>query len=63
MQAAVLEDKSRFAIRETPEPVPDSDEVLIRVHCCAMCGSDVHICSEGIGVDPSHESSADIPEG
>jgi len=60
MRAAVLEDKEKFAIREVPDPVPDRDEVLIKVKYCGICGSDLHIFREGAGVGPGHEFSGDI---
>ena len=62
MKAAVLEEKRRFAIKEVPEPVLDSDEVLIKVQYCGICGSDLHIFNEGAGVGPGHEFSGDIVE-
>jgi len=62
MRSAVLEGKSRFAIKEVPDPVPDRDEVVIRVRYCGVCGSDLHIFREGAGVSPGHEYSGDIVE-
>jgi 2-desacetyl-2-hydroxyethyl bacteriochlorophyllide A dehydrogenase len=60
MRAAVLEEKERFAIREVPDPVLESDEVLIRVRYCGICGSDLHIFKEAAGVGPGHEFAGDI---
>jgi 2-desacetyl-2-hydroxyethyl bacteriochlorophyllide A dehydrogenase len=62
MKAAVIEDKGRWAISDVPDPVPDRDEVLIRVRCCGVCGSDLHIFHEGVGIGAGHEFSGDIVE-
>jgi L-iditol 2-dehydrogenase len=42
MNALVLEERMRLALRQVPDPMPDKDEVLIRVQACGICGSDVH---------------------
>ena len=42
MQALLLSDYSSLDIRELPKPVPASDELLIEVAACGICGSDVH---------------------
>ena len=33
----------QVAIQDKPMPEPDDDEVIIRVHACGICGSDVHM--------------------
>ncbi|MFZ9748169.1 MAG: alcohol dehydrogenase catalytic domain-containing protein, partial [Opitutaceae bacterium] len=42
MQALVLTAPSRLEVRAMPEPVPAEDEVLLRIHACGICGSDIH---------------------
>ncbi|MCX8013037.1 MAG: galactitol-1-phosphate 5-dehydrogenase [Rectinema sp.] len=43
MKALVLEEYMRLAVRQVPQPrIQAADEVLIRVHAAAICGSDVH---------------------
>lgn len=40
MRAAVIEG-GRFVVRDVAEPQPAPDELLIRVHGCGVCGSDL----------------------
>jgi threonine dehydrogenase-like Zn-dependent dehydrogenase len=42
MKALVLEEYNRFVYKDVPDPLIKSDEVLIRVKACGICGSDVH---------------------
>ncbi len=42
MKGLVLVDASRFEIREVPRPSVGTDEVLVEVKACGICGSDVH---------------------
>ena len=42
MKALVLKEYNRFSFEEVPAPEPASDEVLIAVKACGICGSDVH---------------------
>lgn len=43
MKAAVLFAPRDLRIVEKPVPVPGPGEVLIKVACCAICGTDLHI--------------------
>jgi propanol-preferring alcohol dehydrogenase len=48
MRAALLKQNAPIAsaplqIQEWPDPVPGPREVLIRVHCCATCRTDLHV--------------------
>jgi threonine dehydrogenase-like Zn-dependent dehydrogenase len=42
MKALVLEEYNNLVYKEVPEPQVCSDDVLIRVKACGICGSDVH---------------------
>jgi L-iditol 2-dehydrogenase len=42
MKALVLTDYGKLNLIEMPIPEPQQDEVLIRIHACGICGSDVH---------------------
>lgn len=48
MRACVLSqpagiEQSPLAIADVPTPVPRADEVLIRVHACGVCRTDLHV--------------------
>jgi L-iditol 2-dehydrogenase len=43
VRAAVLEAPKRIVVQEVPPPVAGDGAVLIRVRCCGICGSDLHI--------------------
>ncbi len=62
MRTAVVVDKNRIAVKEVPGPVPEEDEVLIKVQRCGICGSDLHVFEEGVGIGIGHEFSGDIVE-
>ena len=47
MKAAVLEALEQIVIKEVPDVEPRSGEVKLRVHVCAVCGSDVRIFHHG----------------
>jgi len=42
MKALILEEYKKLVISDVPEPSIAPSEVLIRVHSCGICGSDVH---------------------
>jgi L-iditol 2-dehydrogenase len=35
--------KGHLELKDAPVPKPSQGEILIRVHCCGVCGSDLHI--------------------
>lgn len=65
MKALVLEDYKKLVVGDVPEPEIRADEVLIKVHSCGICGSDVHGFdgSSGRRIPPlimGHEASGEI---
>lgn len=42
MQALVYTAPNQVELRDLPSPVPDSDQVLVRVDAAGICGSDLH---------------------
>lgn len=47
MKAAVLEGLNQLTVREVPTPDVEDDGVLVRVHSCAVCGSDIRMFHHG----------------
>lgn len=47
MLAAVYEGPERLVVQRVPTPRAEEDTLLIRVHACAVCGSDVRILHHG----------------
>lgn len=65
MQALTLTGPSKFTFGPAPDPAPASDEVLIRVRACGICGSDIHGMDGSSGrrqppVIMGHEAAGDI---
>ena len=57
MRAAVFAGVGVLSIEERPQPVlAGSDDVLIRVLACGLCGTDVHILSD----PPGHPATAGV---
>lgn len=42
MKSLLLEAPGSLAWADVPEPAPSSGEVLVRVHRCSVCGTDLH---------------------
>jgi propanol-preferring alcohol dehydrogenase len=66
MRAAILErpgpvDGGPLVVREMPVPVPGAGEVLVRVHACGVCRTDLHVVEGELavrrsgGVSPGHQ--------
>ena len=47
MRAAVLNRPGEVEVVQRPDPVPEADEVLVRVHAVGVCGSDTHYFDHG----------------
>jgi L-iditol 2-dehydrogenase len=67
MKALLLTKYKHLEIADLPQPIPASDEVLVRVEACGICGSDVHGYdgSSGRRVPPivmGHEAAGQIAE-
>lgn len=42
MKAALLKSLNNFEIEEIEKPIPNKDEVLVKVQAAGICGSDIH---------------------
>lgn len=42
MKAMLLTAPRKLALVDFPDPKPADDEVLLRIHACGICGSDIH---------------------
>jgi len=63
MKAAVFKEKGVLKVEDVPDPEPGPRDVLIQVSHCAICGSDIHRCSNGLflpGLIPGHEYAGEI---
>ena len=64
MAAAVYQSPGVVTVEERPVPRPGPDQVVVRVHSCGICGSDIHQMRDGwgltAGVVGGHEWSGTI---
>lgn len=65
MRALVLNEYKRLDLMDVPSPEPGSNEVLVRVRSCGICGSDVHGYdgTSGRRIPPvimGHEASGEV---
>ena len=50
MKAAVFKKRDEMAVIDVPDPVAGAGEVVLKVHNCGICGSDLHAVQYGIGM-------------
>ncbi len=65
MRAAFCLEPRKTELREIPDPKPASGEVVVRVHNCGICGSDLHFFSGQFPpppVCPGHEIAGEVAE-
>ena len=43
MRALVLDRPGSFRVADVPDPTPLATEIVVRVECCGICGTDLHI--------------------
>ena len=66
MQAAVFHlDDRKLVVEDVPEPTPGIGQVVVRVHRCGICGSDLHMAqghgaSFADGTIPGHEVAGEV---
>lgn len=47
MRAVVYYAPGDIRVEDRPEPVPADDNLIVEVHCCAICGTDVKLATIG----------------
>ena len=64
MKAAVFRKTDQMAVIDVPNPTAGAGEVVLKVHNCGICGSDLHAVQYGIGMAPDtvmgHEFCGEI---
>ena len=64
MAAAVYQSPGVVTVEERTVPRPGPDQIVVRVHACGICGSDIHQLRDGWGFTPGavagHEWSGTI---
>jgi len=50
MRAAVFNGQNQMAVADVPKPNPGPGEVILKVHDCGICGSDLHAVQYGLGM-------------
>jgi 2-desacetyl-2-hydroxyethyl bacteriochlorophyllide A dehydrogenase len=43
MRAIVLDRPGSFRVAEVPDPAPGPGQIVVKVECCGVCGTDLHI--------------------
>jgi len=66
MKAAAFKQQNEMTIIDAPKPKPGPGEVVLKVHDCGICGSDLHACQFGFGMPSGsimgHEFCGEIHE-
>lgn len=66
MKAAAFKQQNQMGIIDAPTPRAGPGEVVLKVHNCGICGSDLHACQYGFGMPPDsimgHEFCGEIIE-
>ncbi len=64
MSAAVYQSPGVVTVEERPVPRPGPEQLVVRVHACGICGSDIHQLRDGWGFTPGrvagHEWSGTV---
>ncbi len=64
MKAAVFHGPLDIRLEEFAAPAPGSDDIIVKVHACGICGSDLHGYKKGYWVEPGevmgHEWAGEI---
>jgi 2-desacetyl-2-hydroxyethyl bacteriochlorophyllide A dehydrogenase len=67
MRAAVIPSPGSIDVRQTPDPVPGTGDVVVEVGACGVCGTDLHIADGEFPptpypIVPGHEFAGTVVE-
>jgi len=66
MKAAAFKQINEMEVIDAPKPSAGAGEVVLKVHNCGICGSDLHACQYGMGLPPGsimgHEFCGEVAE-
>jgi 2-desacetyl-2-hydroxyethyl bacteriochlorophyllide A dehydrogenase len=66
MKVAIYKRPNEMAVTGIAKPQPAAGEVLLKVHVCGICGSDLHAVQYGLGLKPDcvmgHEFCGEVQE-
>jgi (R,R)-butanediol dehydrogenase / meso-butanediol dehydrogenase / diacetyl reductase len=66
MKVAVYKRLNEMAVIDVPKPRAAAGEVVLKVHACGICGSDLHAVQYGLGLQPNsimgHEFCGEVHE-
>jgi 2-desacetyl-2-hydroxyethyl bacteriochlorophyllide A dehydrogenase len=65
MRAIVLDRPGAFRVADVPDPAPREGEIVVKVECCGICGTDLHIMDGEFPptpypITPGHEFAGTI---
>ena len=65
MRAVVVEKPGHIKVTDVPEPSPGPGEILVKVSCCGICGTDLHIVDGEFPptpypITPGHEFAGEV---
>ncbi len=65
MRALVLDHPGSFRVADVPDPTPQTGQVVVRVDCCGICGTDLHILAGEFPptpypITPGHEFAGTV---
>jgi 2-desacetyl-2-hydroxyethyl bacteriochlorophyllide A dehydrogenase len=65
MRALVLDHPYSFRVADVPDPTPQAGQVVVKVECCGICGTDLHILAGEFPptpypITPGHEFAGTV---